>query len=474
MVHGTLAHSELPCLLAFNDAKSHLFLGRHFVSRPTSNQDISTADSRAARVGYGPFEPGPIADIAIKDDAVYATVLQPYPGHEAGVYHSQAIFGYEGKIACWTAWKKIDGGATDIQEYFVDRRTGNHLMVASHDKSAHVERATWQSYGFNGLIEKVNEKLLDSDGIQDMCVQKLPWVIVSSNRLLVAADNEIIKEKSMGQIAPLTTCTRLGQTIFVGGVHGLAAVTPNATESKIIGSYSMVRKLIADGDFLYVLTDDYLDRLRFDSVSNNFTCVRLACAYDVTKQTQSIFYDAIISDTFALLAHNKGMSRVGDGKDIRADDQHSLNWTSVPIPDGFQVATALIPVTVTGRPEDFARYPGQVYVITANIAYQQSSLHRFVVNSNIILPVEDYVTPNHIGKLVSLGAYSSLFSTNGTLFFTAVNGDATQAATLYSGFRNSKTTVPLSLKQAKHITSIKQTENGTWLIGGDFGLRIND
>lgn len=297
------------------------------------------------------------------------------------------------------------------------------------------------------------------------------------------------------------TCAQIGISnehgwLFIGGTHGLARMVnsqgsgwrmPNGladveelrtSKAERVGDYAMLRKLLFDQGQLYVLTDTYLDRI--DLETNCIT--RLADVQTLCNQRYALLYDVIISDKCALLATTAGLYRVGNGKDIRHDDVTALNWTLVPIPEASDLPLFLLPVSNTGNPHDWAKWPGQVYVITGSYTKKGAHVHRFAVqdvchqpiNDDTIKPVADYVYWERISDIGSLLDCSDCFVTDGLSYLAPFRQKKSRALILYNGLTKARSLINLELQVEDTITSItRNSMHGNWLIAGSFGLKTN-
>ncbi len=327
---------------------------------------------------------------------------------------------------------------------------------------------------------------------------------------------------ALDKIGPLTVAeiARDGNAgnngwLFVGGTNGLAVLShkdgngwnsanglgPNfagldeGMSFKLIPNYSLIRKLVCDGNFLYVLTDKKLDRI--DLTQEN---IGLGQAATVTVATHTSlvgpagsFFDCIISDKFAVIATSRGLLRVGNGNDISAaitgDD---VGWTSVFMPEGVKGVRQLLAISKMGMPQDVARNDGgQIYALNVDRGTNRSDVTRFTVNSvensliddNTIVPFSDLYIKNIKSFRLNFGALRTVFTTDGALYLSghgvdlqvnpAVSFPRESVLSRFVGVR--QLFVPLALEGGSHITSIERSfASGSWLISGDFGLRINE
>lgn len=304
--------------------------------------------------------------------------------------------------------------------------------------------------------------------------------------------------------------------LFVGGTQGLAVLSDangngwNTAQGlghnfagfdagmsfKLIPGYSLVRKLVYDGDFLYVLTDTKLDRI--DLTERNIglgdpLSVMLAERTSLIGPSGS-FFDCIISDKFAVIATSRGLLRVGNGKDISAvasDDE--VAWTQVPMPEGVKGVRQLLAISKTGIAQDVARYDGgQIYALNVDRGTNRSDLTRFAVNAvansviddHTVVPFSDLYVRGVPSFRLNFGALRTVFATDGAIYLSghginlqlnpAVNFPRNSVLLRFAGVAN-QGFVPLAPGGSSHITNITRSfASGSWLIGGDFGLRINE
>jgi len=551
-LHGTLASVKPEIIDGFRTSgKSPLFLGRHFCGIPKDSTDIYTAQNVAAQVGAGPLYVGPINDIFVKDDAVYAVVTEPDERYASGVYRSQAIFDQNGSIAAWTAWQKAIDHQDALNAAIIDATKGSNFLMSgnSSDSIRTVEQMGWDTEsGFLSQIARVMSAHLpkENGGIQELVDFSILTPGLRGNSLLCATgfSRVALAQTNLHDIAPecmvfknglidgpidpminvigfeggdleklgSITAAEIGVNsnngwLFVGGVHGLAVLC-NADGSgwqmpkglgagfdglqegmafKRIGDYKFVRKIIYDSQNLYILTDTTLDRINLNSVDfcqPMLHATRLATADEIIHGAYAIFHDMIVSEKLCVIAHNTGLSRSGDDRDIRHDDAVNLNWLPVSVPGVTAPVVSLMAVSVSGRSQDCARFAaGQLYVISGFVGKNSAQVNRFVIHNCVdgavsdetLAPLNDFAVKGKRAPFVSLGAYSSLFTTDGSMFFTAINRKKAKSPALLTGFGQSRSAIPIKFDQSSQIARvIRSSAFGNWLVAGDFGLLVND
>ena len=121
------------------------------------------------------------------------------------------------------------------------------------------------------------------------------------------------------------TTTGLGPN-FAGLTSGMSF--------KKVGDFSSVRKIMSQGNFLYVLTDNALYRLDLvssDFVTGNIDSTQLASLNQIPGlRKKETLLDFVVSKKLCVLATRRGLFRSGDGQDISND--HDIQWTEVTMP----------------------------------------------------------------------------------------------------------------------------------------------
>lgn len=519
-VHGTLADVSKNPLSAF-ESRRMKFLGRHFSSIATCPDHLYTRQTSAAWVGAGPLVAGAVGAVLVQGDVIYALVNDPYEGYEAGLYESRALFAANGAIAGWSIWQKTVGVA-GLDFMVPDSKRAQFLAFSADCDSENGTRTaavnTWPEKGTSNIGALINaaytefseqqdtiKKVFDFSVIHPGLHQMNLTVLMSNSKMMIAQFPEfktiLFDELSISPIGT-PTCAQIGINdqngwIFIGGTRGLGYVCDEngngwrmpegltdiaplqQMKVKKLGDYTMVRKLIFDAGCLYVLTDESFDRI---DLQNGFRATRLATIKKLINQRYSIFYDAIVSDSCALITTSAGMFRVGNNCSIQTDDEHTLNWTLVNVPDATDSPLFLIPTSVSGNANDWARGVGQVYIITGSYTKQGARVHRYAVDhpehasitDQTIMPVADLVIKDHYSDIGSLLMCSDCFATDGLYFFAPVKPKKNKPMLLYNGLTRSRTLINVGLEADDVISCItRNSYYGNWLIAGSFGLKTN-
>lgn len=303
--------------------------------------------------------------------------------------------------------------------------------------------------------------------------------------------------------------------LFVGGTKGLAVLSKDNGDGwnlitglgpdfagleagmafKLIPNYSFVRKLVQDGNFLYVLTDKKLDRI--DLTQDNIGLGQ-AATVTIAEHTSivgpnSFFADCIVSGKFAVIATGRGLMRVGNGKNVsEATSADDVGWTSVSMPEGVKGIRQLLAISRTGTGQDVARNDGgQIYALNVDRGTNRSDVTRFAINSvenseiddMTVTPFSDFYVKDFKSFRINFGGLRTVFSTDGALYLNghgidlevkpAVNFPRDSVLSRFAGVRQAS--IPLALDGGSHITNmVRSFASGSWLISGDFGLRINE
>ncbi len=502
--HGTIASDGVKPFVAFSTTdRAQLFKGRHFATQPQFTQEMIGSKSPQAMVGAGILAAGPIEDILVKDDAIYAAVNNPHAGHKAGIYYSQAIFGQEGAIVAWTAWQpkvlthdeKIFGMAISAPQGAIVVATGDSLQSVQT-----IKRSVWndaQKDDFTELALLVERHLPQSRGGVQGIFDCENYIGVLGLEVAILFDSStntgmVFEDAAVKELGALVAGQLVEidhqKLLVLGGLNGVAALDLNNAHLgfKKIGNYQFVRKIIADEDFLYILADRSFERIKINDLMMDGKPAVLANSLEITGAGDyGIFLDCAVSHKCALIAHSAGLHRVGNGKDIRTDSCATLNWTRLAIPDCSGPVISLVPISVSGKACDWARAAGQFYIISGSIAHNNARLNRFAVESLVdkeisdstLVPLHDLTSKDHISSFVEIGNFTPHFATDGTLFLTTgmQRKKKSQYPVLIHSFKKGKSVMPLSLDANASINClVRHTRSGNWIIGGDFGLIVNE
>ena len=307
--------------------------------------------------------------------------------------------------------------------------------------------------------------------------------------------------------------------LFVGGTQGVAILTEpdgsgwDATDQlannfagltdgmsfKTFGSYTFVKKIISDQTYLYIITNDLVDRI--DLSTSDFAAGMVDAVTVATKNgligvsNRGGILDGIISASSGILATTGGMLRVGDNQNIQtALTEATLNWTPVIIPENAGAPTQFLGVSQNNQTQDIAQNTGgQFYALTANAGDNQARINRFVINpvgngpmqSTTVQPFNDLFVENIPSFFINFGVFKSGFATDGALYFATRNQSNRQAPlTVLTpahpeptvGIRNigeRSTPVIISYDNGTEINAFERSQaSGSWLIAGNFGMHV--
>ncbi len=330
---------------------------------------------------------------------------------------------------------------------------------------------------------------------------------------------------ALNDVGPITA-TEIGRSdtygwLFVGGSDGLAVLTNHngsgwniAQEElgdefdglipgmsfKTIGTYRFVKKLIYEDNFLFVITNDIIDRINL--TTSDFGTNTLDVVTVATKETVGVvskhgtLLDAIISQAYAVVATTGGLVRIANNKDIRTIQQpHSDNWSPVIIHETAGASTQLITATTTNRSQDITRDTGgQIYVLTSNEGFNQSRINRFSVSPladnepmqpTTLETFDDLFVKNILSFFLNFGNFNSIFATDGALYFASRSkNNAQPPRTVLTpgepaprvGLRNvgeRSTTVAIKYGDGTEINAFVCSQaSGSWITAGDFGIQV--
>lgn len=503
---GRIAHKYIPPTPEWNGDKLPL-LNRRFISIPADRpEETVTSDDVEARVGGGQL-PGDIQHIEVHNDAVFAAT-KGEAAASSGVFISQAIFDATGRIKAWTPWHRAWNVRQQVYGFAIDWATAGLWVIQQDERQAKVSSTAWQEDAALAPIIKKSFKQ-EEGGINVILDIGNGWLCMGGLRKIVMIDVGDVHSHieisggaltTMGCIKTLATAKHDDASwLIAGGTGGVVAT--RLGEQNIcftsVGAYCNVRKIIVDGDYLYVMTPTIIDRIDLTEVcaQKEIKPVRVAHVHEMKYPAISSFADFVISSDFALVGSNIGLLRVGNGCSIqKAQSQDEINWTLVPMAESLGPITKIFVTSPTGNDIDIARVVpgGNVHVLNAYAGYHQSRIYRFAVQAGSIdnfsiVPIPDQFTNYEFSFFVTIGDYRSALVTDGAFFFLMRGAYAPKKSApflevlppgMQSGngrFTNLSSTTVLKIVGAHSIESmIRASATGQWLLYGDFGIWTNE
>jgi hypothetical protein len=239
-----------------------------------------------------------------------------------------------------------------------------------------------------------------------------------------------------------------------------------------------VRKLIADEQYVYVVTDTYLDRI--DVCSSDFANNDLAATRLYTADSE-IVTDLLVSEKLALLATSAGLLRVGNECDIRsARNPTEVCWTPVLLEGNKFPILSLFAITLSGNATDLARLPiAQVYVLAGYVGKNTACLYRLAIQADeeitddTVRMLQDWKNEKNQGAFTRFGEFRELFATDGTLYLNIRGKHNEKPALLLNGIGKYRQQL-IEDARITHATALLHSKaTGSWMLAGNFGLLIN-
>ena len=570
---GMIAKKDAQSTNVFREATVPRLIARTISEAATTPDDMTQSTDIAAQIGGGPLTAGPIVDIIVRDDTVFAFIGQTDPSVDPGIYSSQAIFDASGKITSWTAWQRAAGTTDNIFGAALNAFDGNFILASGSNRNTvnTIQRTVWSDGSETGLqplttilntalpannggIQGLQTFLPDAPGLQDIALLAaggigtialaqtgllngnntiMPTAGPDFNNLVefdngtittnVNAKTVIISGGALDTVGPITALEVASDTsngwLFVGGSDGLAVLTQpdgtgwNAatqlsnnltglqagTVFTMIGDYSFVKKLIYDGDFLFVISHTTIDRINVTTSNFGTNTLDVTTIASIGQNGVSVrggFLDGIFSQALGIIATTGGLLRIGDGKDVRTIvNESDADWTHVPIAENAGAPTALYAVTQTNRAQDITKNNGgYFYVLTANVGLDQSRINRFAVEplgavdpmtATTIQAFDDLFVKNIPSFLLSFGEFRSNFATDGALYFATRNKNINLPPIVLltpsmpvprvgvPDVGNRSTTVKINLQSGTEINYFSRSQaSGSWIAAGNFDTQV--
>ncbi len=242
--------------------------------------------------------------------------------------------------------------------------------------------------------------------------------------------------------------------LLVGGNNGLAVLArpdssgwvqgdlgvnffglPSDAAFRIIGNFRDVRKVIADGANIYILTNT--ECRRFTASQANFaaaamgqeigTLLASSTSLETVLGGAVLLSDLVVSGPLALIATDHGLVRVGNSQSIALGDATTLNWQQISLPEAAAPVTRFYLLSPTGMQNEWATTAsgGNVYVLSGAVGRSQTRVHRLAVTGLTTTITDDTVRlfEDHFMKdvnpsfFLSRGDYRNNLAYDGTIFY---------------------------------------------------------
>ena len=494
-----------------------------------------------------------INQLVVQGDAVYITIDEQFAtGTTPGMFKSQALFDATGRIMSWTSWQRV-GGTDDQMLFSIKNRVSDATMFMSPSIPGgifnNIEQTTWNSSGIfqafearirsvlpknNGGVQAVIPFSSTTPGFTLLPTSQVSLVAATGNgNVVIAQTGQLDIPTQTFQILPQTDMTStvinssLGLTIgsvvaadfgddgaggnwlFMAGDGGLSVLShvdgsgftalPNdgAASSltdgdqtcKTLGDFKFVKKIICEGTFLYVMTQNAVYQIIVDQLKFTASSPMDLNAMQVITATQlapnSYCLDMIIDRGVILLGTTAGLysiNVVGGLPGVVA---------SIPIPMGLPAVSKIQAVSYDENygfgDIDYGFYSSSnVYVLSIDFATEQARLNRFTVSDGVITPIQDQLLPGQNGPLLILDYMSNNMFIDGSLGFMTSYRIGIQPPvikyleyTLHAGMSGrhyglKANTADISIVLAKDSSAIaginRDPASGCLLMAADFGL----
>ena len=510
---------------------------RGFTDLATLPEEVYTSDHAQARVGGGPLLAGNIRTIKVIEDSVFASVEDPADGQLPGLHQSQALFDEQGMIRGWTQWQRVCAITDHVLDVNFSNPASSLVWICKNsDDQQTIKHINWQtSQEKSPFAREITSVFQSENGIGGIFDFQPHAHALAKNCLLVAVGGEKIAITQSGtlsggmlmaddlnakkiiegatslaencailncpELRPIKSAQLIGSHnqcwLAIGGMQGVAIACKNdgsgwPRESapeladfsfRKIGNYRSVQKLVADKEYLYVLTDNRLERINI--ARSNFATNQLETSIiaESAAFSKARFFDCLVSEKVGLLATSAGLYRIANGKDVaNVQDTNDAQWTPINLPESVLPIVKLQPYSATHCPQDISRAcGGMVHVIGSYRGKNKTHLHRLSIASTEHEQIND-ATVQLIPELISWGEKSTFatfhpfkenFISDGAFYFSSPGPDGKKAA-LVCGLKKNEI-APLQLSEADRIMSITQNSaTGSWLIAGTFGLIVHE
>lgn len=538
---GVLAKKDAIPVDTFDPVRPHIFQTRFVKDLPEKPEDLYTSTDVEARVGGGPLAIGDITEMQVVGDSVFVSVAQANPGYLPGIFYSQALFDEYGRIKGWTEWSRAGGVVRPTYGFAFDQLTGNFWHICGNVEKKQVTRTQWQYQDYKHADFIREHFAQNTGGVQGLfdipathksfsqnVGERTSWLIVAGYKKVMVLKSGIDSEgvltpvddftdaaahhvftgavlDDLGAIIAATVITDGTQSwLLVGGSGGLAILAhadgsgfplsaagdfENIFEHmtwKKLGNYRDVIKLIADGQYLYIVSASKIDRIVCtQEMVIDFSPTTLITPPLLPEGKSIFFSDAIASRDVMCLATNAGMFKNVQDSSVRTlAGGNTRDWEKVPLAESPGPVTRFFVITPTGHETDFAcGVGGNIYVLSAYVSYHQARVYRFTfMREKELLQLPDFFM-NFKTFYLNVGDYRNNVVTDGALLLLSRSAYkdtppfvetmlSPHVSRAYGARSNARI---FTVKDTQRIgKAIRRSMTGSWLIPGDFGVGINE
>lgn len=537
VTRGIVADATQPLEFGINPKQYHYVAIRSFKTGVEKPEQVTTNNSNVACVGGKPLPNGSISKIATIGDVVFVSVEKTYDNYKPGIYSSQALFDKQGAIVNWTEWQPVSSIFDATRSFAIsypheqimwlstDAENKNYINYSSLSHAA--EHPTPQTKALTQAFEKEGGILfLQAYNTHNPIVGGNPLLIAGSKSKIAFAYNTcsddqsietnhiatpltssytldtnnimVIEDATLSTLHTLTTAALAGTQdacyLVVGGSKGLAiACTAAGTGLRQhngsfgfeaharfyhIGSFASVKKIVADDNYIYVLSQKSLSRIEINTSNFATNTIDITEVAQMSDIQMGAFFDMIIADSCALLATASGLYRLDNQLDIRNITRSNAIWKKIHLPETVIPIIKLATYTKTHQEQDLLKNGGIIHVLGSYRGKNLTHLHRIVVeptsqvtDSTFTLLSEVYQDAN-VSNFAGYQTHKELFVTDGATYFSFPSPNNKQP-NLECGLERHEPSPLVFNTQDKIHAIIKNSITGEWMIAGTFGLIIH-
>lgn len=535
--------------------KPPVFISRNFttVVSDVSQIDIANADVQAQiTVGGGlpPLASGNINKLFVVGDSVYVVLGGEYDtNQQPGTFRSQAIFAADGHIISWTPWSRVFGSDLQMVYGYVDTNSLVGCYAAATTPSstpsyqAIFETIFNNSSNFSPMFVQLPYTLGGTQGLFNFG-QTTPGFNDAISLLVATSLNRVV----IGQTGAINSATEFGvltmsdgdvlvftgeainnqqaivaaemahngsnHWLFVGGVSGVSVLTYDVAGYtwagnllnivgldagqtwKTVGNFSMVKKLVWDSTYLYVLTNSAIYRIFLDpnafkaEPTTTLSVETIVVAKNISPNLS--FLDIIVDSGYALIGTTNGLYKWMSGV-----------LSTVDVPGGLPAISKLIAIAPSQTPQNDFLTLSNLLVLSNSFGTQQARLSRFVLQNGAITPLPDTIvtqynqpTVGQPGPFIVFNNYISNYFSDGSWnvansYFLGVNQPQNITATPFlqqissnvrSGLSSSQVIMPQYSNYAplpfismgaNNLALLRESTSGAVISAGEFQAYTN-
>lgn len=502
-VHGTIAASSHQSHERIQDMIHYKLLRTQALEQAIDASNPPHLSTTAMTVGAGDA-PGTISQVLAVENCVYISTMDGTANEPAGIFYSQALYKGDGTIFAWTPWRRFAAIQSPVSQFTIDPNYG-FCRYISHQEGAIANFTSWrtpdhsaESFGYGALMAHINQDFATHTvHAADLLYESHYYLLLAgegkialystatSEPLYIYENERLLEIGSITSVASSETPT--GFTVLLGGKQGVALLDIRREENgwsttcTILPHKYAIEKIQALQNSFIILTHEGIYTLNVHLPAD--ARAELHKILD-SKECEAFLYDLVVGQEGGLLATARDLYSFTFSSDGAIEQ---LTPCCLPL-HARETVRGLMTATPDGSTVSFSEGM-QVYALISNAVENYSHVYRLYVQRDETGHIRTEIASNFKRKNDAFYPYvifprlQQKFVTDGSQLFAITPAMQQTKPRLYVMQANAEDIMIMS-KYTMHAVRLKLGKTAgirdmfwskalnTWLVAGDFGIRL--